>query len=94
MLNKKVFIELVTTEKEYIINDMLTIKSHKDVIIPGKIHVKLYINSNYKYETAICKSYELQTNDMNSFIDSMRGAIKEHGKQVTDNMLRHFNMSI
>lgn len=91
MINKKMLAELTTTEKEIKINDMFTLKSFRNVVNSDIIHVNLYFNTGYKYSSAINDSYTLNTESLDSFIESIRAAIAEHGKSITDNMLLHFN---
>ena len=92
MLNKSVFKTLTTTPGTHIkINDMISLESFRDLLFKDKIHVSIRIKTGYKYETALSCIYPANTDSINAMIDSIRAAIREHGEQITENIILQFN---
>ena len=92
MLNNKVFNDLKSAEKTVVINDMLTLKSY----IPDfkkEYSIVLEIRSGYKLETAIVNSYILESDSLDSMINSIRESIEKYSNQIKMNMIREFNVT-
>lgn len=90
MLNKKLFNALKTSEKTVVINDVLSLHSYIPYL-KEKYVIALEIRSGYK--THNFHTYVLKSDSLDTMIESIRDAIKEHSKMYYWDMLRDFNGS-